>query len=199
MPAHPEITWSVTKPHANSEPWAELVLAHEREGNTRHTIDLTREGGERLIEALHEHLHPWAGRSIQEQIWQHLDAATDRLLNGGAAEDDKGFARGLAMACAIFRNPYSPNIESIRAEAMARQGHERSVLSSKDPQLIWLREQGMVQLQTLASEVRIKGYQKLDKGRLINTLDEYDLDAWRLPAQQATEEPPAEGWDLTED
>jgi hypothetical protein len=63
-----------------------------------------------------------AGMSIQDMVWQELDSVMDRLMTDTAAADgrDPGRAEGFAMALAIFLNPYRPNIEAIREEAVTR-------------------------------------------------------------------------------
>lgn len=63
-----------------------------------------------------------AGKSIYEQLWEELMAIMERLMTGQEAEDgrDPGRAEGVAHALAVFTNPYVPNIEAIREEAMDR-------------------------------------------------------------------------------
>lgn len=62
------------------------------------------------------------GKSILELAWEELDTVLERLMTGCEAEDgrDPGRAEGMAMIIAIFLNPYLPNIESVRDEAMRR-------------------------------------------------------------------------------
>jgi hypothetical protein len=62
------------------------------------------------------------GKSIYEQLWEELMAIMERLMTGQEAEDgrDPGRAEGVAHALAVFTNPYIPNIEAIREEAMDR-------------------------------------------------------------------------------
>jgi hypothetical protein len=67
-----------------------------------------------------------AGRSIFEMVWDELDAVVERMMNGGEAETDKGMALGLASALAIIKNPYRPDIEAVREEAMARYEAEHA-------------------------------------------------------------------------
>lgn len=76
-----------------------------------------------------------AGRSIQEIIAGELDSLIDNLMleNEGRHEwsDEeerkdtvrgwRGQAQGLAIALAIIRNPYLPNVIAIKAEAMERR------------------------------------------------------------------------------
>lgn len=61
-----------------------------------------------------------SGKSIYDMLWEELDAIVERLMAGAAGEDDKGKAQGVAFAIATIENPYLPNIERVRAEAMRR-------------------------------------------------------------------------------
>lgn len=61
-----------------------------------------------------------AGRSLLEMIEERLDDVVDRLMAGEAEDTDKGAALGLAEAIAIIKNPYYPDVDVIRAEAMER-------------------------------------------------------------------------------
>lgn len=60
-----------------------------------------------------------AGKSIQELVMEELLTVIDRLMS----EDpdlprDAGRAEGLAYALAVFQNPYRPNVEAIKEQAM---------------------------------------------------------------------------------
>jgi hypothetical protein len=63
-----------------------------------------------------------AGKSLHEILWDELMTIMERLMTGCEAEDgrDPGRAEGVAYCIAIFQNPYAPNIEGVRAEAMER-------------------------------------------------------------------------------
>lgn len=63
-----------------------------------------------------------AGKSLYEMVWDELMTVMERLMCDGEAEDgrDPGRAEGLAMALAIFTNPYYVDIEQIRKAAMER-------------------------------------------------------------------------------
>lgn len=75
-----------------------------------------------------------AGSSILEHLWQELDTVVLGIaqleeahpLQGRSAGDWvaisslKGEALGLARAIAIMRNPYAPDVDAVRAEAMER-------------------------------------------------------------------------------
>lgn len=68
--------------------------------------------------------HTCAGKSLYELVWEELDQVVERIMagDGGEAADgrDPGRAEGLAIALAIFKNPYLPNWQAIRDEAMER-------------------------------------------------------------------------------
>ena len=59
-----------------------------------------------------------AGKSIQELVMDELLTVLDRLMGDEPEERDPGRAEGLAMALAIFQNPYRPNVDAIREQAM---------------------------------------------------------------------------------
>lgn len=63
-----------------------------------------------------------ASKPLIEMLWDELMAIMDRLMSDGEAEDgrDPGRAEGVAYCIAVFQNPYLPNIENVRAEAMER-------------------------------------------------------------------------------
>lgn len=63
-----------------------------------------------------------AGKSILELLWDELMTVLDRLMTEGTAEDgkDPGRAEGLAYAIAVMSNPYLPNVDSVREQAMDR-------------------------------------------------------------------------------
>lgn len=62
------------------------------------------------------------GRSIQELLWEELDAIMERLMTDTQAADgrDPGRAEGVAYCIAVFQNPYLPNIDKVREQAMER-------------------------------------------------------------------------------
>lgn len=67
----------------------------------------------------------YAGPSLREMVFQKLDVVMDRLmdarLDGQLPEQvDIYQAQAYADALAIFTNPYSPNMDAIRAEAVER-------------------------------------------------------------------------------
>lgn len=64
-----------------------------------------------------------AGKSLMEHMWDELDAIVARLMSeDGAAEDgkDPGRAEGVAWCISLFSQPYYPDIDSVREEAMRR-------------------------------------------------------------------------------
>lgn len=67
----------------------------------------------------------FTGPSIRELTFQKLDEVMDRLMDArldgqDPLQADIHEAKGLATALAIFSNPYNPNIDAIRAEAVER-------------------------------------------------------------------------------
>ena len=62
------------------------------------------------------------GRSLLDMMWEELMAVYERLVSGAAAADgrDPGRAEGIAFCIAIVQQPYNPDIESVREEAMRR-------------------------------------------------------------------------------
>lgn len=62
------------------------------------------------------------GKTILELLWEELDAIMERLMSGGQADDerDPGRAEGVAYAIAVMQNPYLPNVDNVREQAMER-------------------------------------------------------------------------------
>lgn len=72
------------------------------------------------------------GRSILEILWEALDLKMEQLGEADAAEEGwdhagweqygmlRGKAAGLAYAIAVLQNPYEPNIDAVRNEAVER-------------------------------------------------------------------------------
>lgn len=128
MPVHPDFDVEAFTPtdmdsvdiDAVMPAWCELVVTVTEEGKQPVRQWLTRAAGELLIDVTGDALHPWSGGSIRDTIWQQLDEVTMRLMDGMPEPDDKGRAQGLAMALAIFRNPYDPPLDAIRDEAVER-------------------------------------------------------------------------------
>lgn len=115
--------------------WCELVLSFKESGREQMEIQLTRAAGEAIIEVTNQALHPWSGSTIRETIWEALDEVMERLMSGHADADDKGQAQGLAMALAIFGNPYQPGIDAIKEEAMNRWEDVAAQRDSSDDDL----------------------------------------------------------------
>lgn len=67
-----------------------------------------------------------AGKSVLDLLWEHLDAFVDELMapahEGGELDraERKGHAYGMAEAIAVITNPYHPDIDAVRADAMER-------------------------------------------------------------------------------
>jgi hypothetical protein len=69
------------------------------------------------------------GKSIIGMLEDHLDGIVERIMNGAEAADgrDPGRAEGIALALAVFFNPYKPSIDDVRQAAMDRYdaaGHD---------------------------------------------------------------------------
>lgn len=62
------------------------------------------------------------GLSILETYWVQLDAVMDRLMEGPDVFEDRdpGKAEAYAHCIAIIVNPYAPDIEGVREEAVLR-------------------------------------------------------------------------------
>jgi len=62
------------------------------------------------------------GETLLELMWRELMVVVERLMTGQEAEDerDPGRAEGLAYAIAIMQNPYLPNWESVRDQAVEK-------------------------------------------------------------------------------
>lgn len=98
----------------------------------RSRLDMTRAIPEPVVPALRAGIAAprpsCGGKSILELIWEKLDAVYAELVTEEVARDPmsaeasvlRGEALGLASALAIITNPYSPNLDAIRAEAKAR-------------------------------------------------------------------------------
>lgn len=63
------------------------------------------------------------GRSIVETMEDHLDDLIEELINGDHPYPDSLKARtlGVAECIALIRNPYNPDVDLIREQAMARR------------------------------------------------------------------------------
>lgn len=117
-------------------PWCEVILDVERkptkveakQGKTNHLdrLHLTRNASEAIAGALHEAMHPHTGKSLLEGLWLELDNVVRRLLAKEAEPDDKGYAKGLTWAIAHFINPYQPDYDGIRQQALRRARLEKS-------------------------------------------------------------------------
>jgi hypothetical protein len=66
------------------------------------------------------------GRSLIEMLEDELDECVDWLNDAGpqpemTIADMKGQAMGLAKSIAIVLNPYSPNVDGVRADSVRRR------------------------------------------------------------------------------
>lgn len=71
--------------------------------------------------------HPVTGRNLLEIMWELIDQAMNVLMSPEADEmfpaehrEHVGYALGLATMYATFVNPYQPDIDAVRHEAVAR-------------------------------------------------------------------------------
>lgn len=66
------------------------------------------------------------GQTLLELMWEELMTIVDRLMTGQQAEDerDPGRAEGMAYAIAIMQNPYRPNWQGVRDQAVERWEEE---------------------------------------------------------------------------
>lgn len=68
----------------------------------------------------------YAGPSILESAWAMLDELVDQIMSdklslpGSEEPATVGEALGVARVIALFLNPYNPNVDAVRAEAMQR-------------------------------------------------------------------------------
>lgn len=67
----------------------------------------------------------FTGPSLRELVFERLDARVTVLLDARLdaqpiPEQERHEATGLAIALAIFTDPYNPDVDAIRAEAMER-------------------------------------------------------------------------------
>lgn len=75
------------------------------------------------------------GKTLLEMLWEELDAIMDRLMTGQEAEDerDPGRAEGVAFCIAVFQNPYAPNINVVRDQAMDRWEQQQAAPTPPAP------------------------------------------------------------------
>jgi hypothetical protein len=64
------------------------------------------------------------GKSLYELVWDEMMVILDRLMTGQAAEDDVGAARAIAWVLAVMQNPYLPNVDAVREQAMEKWENE---------------------------------------------------------------------------
>lgn len=64
----------------------------------------------------------YGGPTLLEALWSEMDRLMEGLMTQSDAEDggDRYRAAELAWVLAIVTNPYSPSVDEIRAEAVAR-------------------------------------------------------------------------------
>jgi hypothetical protein len=76
-------------------------------------------------------------QALHEELWKELDTVVDHIMSEGEPHvgnvnyknqmdslkeyfEWRGQAQGIAYALAVLTNPYQPDVEKIRAEAMKR-------------------------------------------------------------------------------
>ncbi len=64
------------------------------------------------------------GKSLYELVWEEMMAILERLMTGQEAEDDVGAARAIAWVLAVMQNPYLPNVDAVRQQAMEKWENE---------------------------------------------------------------------------
>jgi hypothetical protein len=103
--------------------WCEVVLTMEREDKII-THYLRRSDGELICEVLREVLHPTMGVALHMRIRDLLDAEVARIMGNTLTKKEKlvaiGRAQGLGESLARFENPYHPNLDNVRDQAMVR-------------------------------------------------------------------------------
>lgn len=64
-----------------------------------------------------------AGKSVLDLLWEHLDDFVDAVqepVNEYEAAHAKGRAHGMAVAIAVVTNPYAPEVDEVKVQAMER-------------------------------------------------------------------------------
>lgn len=62
----------------------------------------------------------FAGKSLHEMLWDLMDEATAKVIDGDDSEKAKGIAIGISKCLALFTNPYTQRPKAIREEAKRR-------------------------------------------------------------------------------
>lgn len=98
-----------------------------------------------------------AGKSVLDLLWERLDAFVDELMapahEGGELElaERKGHAYGMAEAIALVTNPYHPDIDAVRGEAMERWEQRNAVPPPPDPRGTPVSERGLARRRRRAA------------------------------------------------
>lgn len=96
-----------------------------------------------------------AGKSVLDLLWERLDAFVDALMepvnHEEASEETKGRAYGMAEAIALITNPYYPDIDAVRGEAMERWGQRNAVPPPPDPRGTPVSERGLARRRRRAA------------------------------------------------
>jgi hypothetical protein len=64
------------------------------------------------------------GKTLYDMVWDEMMLTLERLMTGQQSEDDVGAARALAYVLAIMQNPYLPNVDAVREQAMEKWENE---------------------------------------------------------------------------
>lgn len=73
------------------------------------------------------------GKSVLDLLWEHLDDFVDAVqepVNEEEADLSKGRAHGMAVAIALVTNPYDPDVDEVKAQAMERWADRSEVDSA---------------------------------------------------------------------
>lgn len=85
-------------------------------------VKLSKIGKEKYMDRIDQYEKYCEDRSVKEIMEDELDTIMDRLMNDGGAADgrDPGRGESLSWAIALVENPYAPNMDKIKGEAMLR-------------------------------------------------------------------------------
>ena len=73
------------------------------------------------------------GKSLLDLLWEQMDQFVDAVqepVNQDEFENAKGRAHGMAVAIALVTNPYHPDVDTIKSEAMERWAERGDLVES---------------------------------------------------------------------
>lgn len=120
VPSWCELVLDVRRePMEGDDPWAPPGHSHIRQ-----KWMLRRHDGELLIQVLHDVLHPNVGVGL-DHVWSMLDDAVERIqkrVSKGKPPRPADQAEALTLATAIAHvaKPHDPDVDDVKATAMAR-------------------------------------------------------------------------------